>query len=363
MPEKVRYLLIDKRLNNNKGNVVTQDQYVFCCDTLRDGSLLTVKHGDGKSWRLIIKSIYSDKFYKVLIDSSGVHSAIIQHIGKPYADLQQFAHPAGDISEDGELLVYINETANWDTAKAMICLYNFNRCTGELYNFRSFTFPQKSAVDTMVAMSLCLSPSKRFLYVDDLISLWQLDLNQSDPWANRIRIGKYRGEQLPYSTYFYQSKRGRDGKIYVTSYGTSFYLDVINNPDSLGFSCHFVRNQVRLGSYSGNLYQQNAGALPNTPNFRLGKLNCPPIGLNTITKEDAISLSPNPAIASITIKAADAGTYQLTIFNSLGCVVYKGAFSGNELEIPTTKFANGLYHIQLQHKNNQTSSLSFIVQK
>ena len=81
LPQKLYYLVVDRALNGGLGDVTLKDQTVISNDTLTFGEVLAVKHSNGKSWWIICRKYESDLYYKILVDSSGVHVPTTQHIG------------------------------------------------------------------------------------------------------------------------------------------------------------------------------------------------------------------------------------------------------------------------------------------
>ncbi len=84
MPGKLYYLVVDKTLNGGLGDVVIKDQVVINNDTLGN-NISSVKHGNGKDWWIIVRKHKGNTYYKVLIDSNGVHSPTKQIVGNNFS--------------------------------------------------------------------------------------------------------------------------------------------------------------------------------------------------------------------------------------------------------------------------------------
>ncbi len=64
--------------------------------------------------------------------------------------------------------------------------------------------------------------------------------------------------------YFFLHQLGPDGKIYISPWGGTNRIHVINNPDSLGLACDFVQAGITLPYVASN------SSIPNFPNYDLG---------------------------------------------------------------------------------------------
>ena len=108
LPDRLQYLVVDKRLDGGLGDVVFKDSVIVKGDTLQEGNVYTIKHGNGKDWWVIVRKFHSNQFYMVLVDSSGPHQPIIQNIGIPFMK-QSINFGNGNSSIDGSKLFYLYE--------------------------------------------------------------------------------------------------------------------------------------------------------------------------------------------------------------------------------------------------------------
>ena len=107
IPNKCRFMVLDKQLNGGTGGIVYYDSLLLQ-DTLKIGNLSAIRHGNGKDWWLLIRKYRSNKFYKYLIDSSGIHSPIVQHLGVPFnTNAHSPSDGQGCVSNDGSKITYI----------------------------------------------------------------------------------------------------------------------------------------------------------------------------------------------------------------------------------------------------------------
>ncbi|MEM7038652.1 MAG: T9SS type A sorting domain-containing protein, partial [Bacteroidota bacterium] len=97
------------------------------------------------------------------------------------------------------------------------------------------------------------SPDNSKLYFTTISRLYQVDLSAGsilDIVASKTVI------QDGVSTATYACQRGRDGKIYVAT--NSSFLDVIDDPDSLGQACNYQFHAMQLGNNNASVW-----GLPN----------------------------------------------------------------------------------------------------
>ncbi len=136
-PEKLYYLIVDKSLNGGLGDVTLKDQIAISNDTLGE-NVFAVKHGNGKDWWIIVRKFKSNIFYKILVDSVGVHNSGTQRIGNGF----NFSYATGGSSGSsiiGDKISYIYNTLNYKPFQ--LDLFDFDRCTGQLSNYQTIFHP------------------------------------------------------------------------------------------------------------------------------------------------------------------------------------------------------------------------------
>ncbi|MCB9294600.1 MAG: PKD domain-containing protein [Lewinellaceae bacterium] len=152
-------------------------------------------------------------------------------------------------------------------------IYDFDRCTGELSNFRQFNYPQGGP-----AGGAAFSKNSRYLYTTSSIYIYQYDLWADDIEASRTLIAEYDGYLNFLPTTFYQAQLGPDGKIYICASNGVRSLHVIHNPDAACPACGVEQHGIALPTY-------NAFSIPNQPNYRLGPIDgspCDTLGIDNI---------------------------------------------------------------------------------
>jgi Secretion system C-terminal sorting domain len=227
-----------------------------------------------------------------------------------------------------------------------------------LANANNINIPSVVGSDSLALWTCCFSPNKRFLYTTDGYKMWQLDLQSSNILNSRIKVGNWDGTKVfGVETSFFQMKLAFDNKIYNTIYGSSPYIHVINFPDLLGASCGFVQKQIYLGSpYYGHFQD---GAIPNTPNYALGAINCG-VGVENIRSEnDEINVYPNPTNSNITITNTSI-IQTIAIYDVLGQEIYHKNSKNLSETINVTRLSNGLYFLKIQDEKGNVTTKKFV---
>lgn len=235
-------------LNENFKNVHVVE------DTIYKGRITGCKHANGRDWWVVVKEMTSNRYYKILITPDGVSSPIGQSIGPNgyYGNIFGMA----TFSPDGSKYVHLDMN---DTLSYM----QFDRCTGEFYNQVTIAVPD-SPVTLSATLGCQFSPNSRFLYVNSYRRLWQFDT-----WADSIQSSMLLIDTTNNFEDKFIQQLAPDGKIYISTFnsnGQHPFLNVINNPDSIGIGCNFEIAGLPLP-----LTDTNSG-IPNFPNYDLGAL-------------------------------------------------------------------------------------------
>jgi hypothetical protein len=338
------YSAINPYAADGKGEVVSKNNLILN-DTLEYANILSVRHGNGRDWWVVVKRFGVDVFYSFLVTPDSVSAPISFTTQSP-------TYPVGgqaSFSPNGKYYASFS-------ASSKLRVYDVDRCNGTLYNFRIKTSLH------IIAGALSFSPNSRYLYTTTLDSLWQYDMQAPDVFASETFIAKYDGFQdsLGNSTTFWWHWLAPDGKIYITSNNTSRKLHVINNPDMPGQACDFQQHSVSIPTYNDgtcptsinlNLYQE-----PGSPCDTLG------VGVKELSaKNYELKVSPNPSTGRFSLEylpQRQSGT--LYIYDMQGKEVYREYVSPytsiKNLDL-SAKLANGTYGVSLvfgKERNNTT---------
>jgi hypothetical protein len=256
---------IDMTFNAGLGRVTERD-ILLIEDTLAVGKLSAVKHANGRDWWVLVNEERSNRFYRILVDTGGVHLLGSQTVGVTVVDgVGQSA-----FSPNGEHYAIYNTVSV--ALGAYIDLYDFDRCEGLLYNHRQFHFIERNWG------GLAFSPNSRYLYINYFTEAFQYDLEAPDVWASQVQVAEYDGFLDPFHTTFYKMQLAPDGKIYSSSTNGVKSLHVIHRPDEPGLACQYQQHGIALPTY-------NSFSMPSFPNYRLGPLDgspCDTLGLDNL---------------------------------------------------------------------------------
>ncbi|MEL7221557.1 MAG: hypothetical protein AAGJ93_09580, partial [Bacteroidota bacterium] len=176
MNEYLYYTLLDKRLDNGRGDVVLKNQIIIH-DTMSLSSIAAVRHANGEDWWIITNQQRTDNYIFVRLDAAGFYESHRQEIGGFNLDDGQTGQ--NNFSPDG------NWFARFGRANGLV-LYRFNRCEGSLHQplYDEVPMAQDSSISTG---GVVFSPNSRMLYL--ITNLW---IDQYDLWADDVIGSKMR---------------------------------------------------------------------------------------------------------------------------------------------------------------------------
>ncbi len=312
------YSVVDMALDSGRGAVV-QKNIAIPLSFFPYEKMQSVKHANGRDWWLIIHGSGGDTLDELLINTSGINNPIPITIGNDYGGTLG-GYGQMIFSPDGNKLFCAGMSGIMD-------LFDFNRCTGVISNYREIGIPPYNLQDGYYGCSI--SPNNKVLYVSKYDTLFQFDLLASDIQLSEQII--WIGSNTNLTKRMGQHKLGPDGKIYIANsdsinhmtYPPDNYpfdsitmnLSVINYPDSLGAACDFVPYSFYLGG------KRSFASLPNNANYNLGRLIGSPCDTLTVFSAthlpltDYIEIFPNPNngefILQYNLNGATEGTFEV----------------------------------------------------
>jgi PKD repeat protein len=240
--------------NNGQGRVVAKNQ-VLIDERMDKGKMTAVRSGNGRDWWIIVRDHSSNLYHKLFFTTNGEITLTSQEVG----DSIPSSVGQAVFSPDGTKYVQV-DLHGYQGDPVYVNIYDFDRCSGELYNPIQFTY-----ADSAVCLGAAISPNSRFLYVSSWLHVYQYDLWADDIEASGITVAEWDGfaDLDIFSNTFYLAQLAPNGKIYINSNNGTKHLHVINQPDSLGLACDVCQHCVELPSW-------NSSSMPNFPNYRLG---------------------------------------------------------------------------------------------
>lgn len=326
------------------GNVIQKNQIVteIETDALLTFDIGACRHGNGEDWWIITATYGNHKFQKYLLTENDISGPYEQDIGTEVFGADGTGG-ATTFSRDGTKYASVGFYSQTK-------LYDFDRCTGELSNFKHLTLEHEG--DTLNPGGASFSPSGRFLYVNSGLKIFQYDLWSEDIEASILFITEMDGflQDNGVPVPFCQQMLAADDRIYISPSGGRVYAHVIASPDSLGLACDVQQHSI----YSE--FTTFGRGLPNTPNYRLGRaLGSPCDSLFTNIEEPIeyenrnIELIPNPATNSFSFTNTETGiSWRLSSIR--GQIVSFGKTTEVQTVVDVSELNAGLYFLSIENK-------------
>lgn len=315
-PYHLSYSLIDMQLDGGMGGIVDGFKNLYAIeDTLVLGRLTACKHANGRDWWVITHKYNSDRFYRFLISPEGVSEPQSQHIGqvtKPY-----FKYGNEKVDNDNSSQAFFSADGSkyaFVTTDFSVYLFDFDRCTGQLSNFRKDSI---GCVDqNLCSTNGCsFSPNSRYLYVNSYRRIWQYDTYAADLSASRIEVAVNDEYGAPIQAWFFMNQLAPDNKIYIGTFNGTKALHYIDQPDLPGLACNVVQHGLQLPTYNVSI--------PNFPNYDLGALEgsgCDTLSPACVSayepndsKQDAIHIKGGNSVQAAIGSAGDVDYYRFSI--------------------------------------------------
>ncbi len=339
------YSLVDGSSDNGLGEVTEKNILLFQ-DTFAD-QLQAVRHDNGRDWWVVAPKVGSNIHYLFLLSPQGVEGPFVRQAGAEWNDYYWSGQAI--FSPDGGKYIRVNPFNG-------IHIFDFDRCSGELYNPVNLEFVGDT-IGGGTGAGVSVSPNNRYLYVSLSTKFYQYDLGATDISASRQLIAVYDGFLSFLPTTFFQHMLAPDGKIYVTSTNGVNRLHVIHNPNEPGTACNLEQHGIRLPTF-------HAFAAPNFPHFRLYDLPgslCDTLGISTANKEPErqdgkIKVFPNPADGVAYIQLPSGFVGKLQVWNAEGKTMYSQeieAGTGQRLLVNTAQWPAGVYFCILHEEHGQ----------
>ncbi len=339
---RLYYSLIDPLVANGRGEVISKNNLIIN-DTLDAANILPVRHANGRDWWVIVKRSRTNKFYSVLVTPDSVYAPNSYNTQAPPSRLGGQAC----FTPDGR------HYASFSNTSSQLEIYDFDRCTGLLNNYK------RKFITNNVAGSTSFSPNSRYLYISSIDTLWQFDMQATDVLASQTFIAKYDGfvdSTFNNQTAFWWHWLAPDGKIYIVSSSQARVLHVINNPDMAGLACNFQQHSVSIPTVNNWTTPTSINLalyhLPNSP--------CDTLGVGTpklsITKSE-LKIMPNPSDGQFSIEyTPQRVSGMLYVYDVTGKEVYReyiSPYSSIKNVDLSNKLLNGMYAVTLVFGNDR----------
>jgi hypothetical protein len=297
--QKILYSVVDMSLEGGLGEVIQKNKIILE-DTLDLGKLTATRHGNGRDWWILVSSLDSKNFYKLLLSPAGLEVYDVQSIDWDWGS-KSISNGQAAFSPDGTKYAR-NHLIGGPFEKDVLDVFDFDRCTGQLSNPRLVRY-----APTTYAGGLAFSGNSRFIYVPHTNHLFQFDTEADDLLESMDTVAVYDGfcSPCPGEASFNLAQLAPNNRIYINTPNKSDFMHVIYQPDSLGVACNVQQHEFELPTLNDN-------SLPNFPNFRLGKWEDSPCDTIISSRIESPSLTPSiavfPSPANETIRVEWANT-------------------------------------------------------
>jgi hypothetical protein len=378
-----KYLLTTVDMSSGNGKVVTKNE-VILKDSLWDAAA-AVRHGNGRDWWLLIARGRNRDFWEIHIDPTGIRQKRLIHIPPPYSrfsavyaltedtfpyisyhtpDEYQIEPSPSQItfSPDGSKMCRVIRSGEVE-------IFDFDRCSGDLTYRRSLLFSPYLYFrgNLTPACGISISPNNRFLYFNKTDSLFQFDMCEENLMSGTYQfIQKYDNFQDLglFSTNFFIMRDGPDGKIYMTSTGSSHSLHVIEKPDLPGANCQFEQHSLKFTRNIG----WDLNYFPNYALYDVSGSLCDTLGIDDprpvkqITFNE-VKLYPNPTDAFINVYIPQCDGAKIKIWNIAGQMMMDFSDIPGELPfpVPTSGLPSGIYIFEVFLDNEKPKNLKVFV--
>lgn len=322
--------------------LVTVKNEILLKDTIHpQGTFTAVKHANGRDWWLPLLKSESNSFFMLLIRNGQPEVFSRQTIG----DIIPTGWDHTVFSPDGQWYIrYSWWGTTWEPYSS-IYLYHFDRCSGELSDFKKYQLKDNGPGGVAV------SPNSRYLYVSNWDTIFQYDLHAPDIFSTETIVARYEGfiGEDGWPVRFFTPQLAPDGRIYLcVPNQLSRYLHYIQYPDSAGMACKVVQHGVHLPVY-------NSFTLPNLPYFRLYEDRsspCDTIGKSQPVVYETLQITPNPGDSQAWVHLPADGFEQetrLCFFDAAGKLVFEQSVpvAVTEVALNLEWLPAGLYFYQL----------------
>ena len=259
--------------------VATQKDIVFAEKISSSNMVTCAQHANGRDWWLL--QLKDDMMQSYLIDPQGIRLFSESELA---IEIDSISGGSTKFNKQGDKFAIYQNAELFDSLGNELIIADFDRCSGSYFNEQKYNL---SSLESFFSNGLEFSSSGRFLYINDLFSVYQLDLEASDIIGSMTKVMAWdstysrfpgldtlSGGDMPISFGFMQ--RGPDDKIYIGNGHFGYHIHIIHEPDRSGLACRPENKAIRLLNY-------HLGGLPNFPTLRLGPLDgssCDTLGID-----------------------------------------------------------------------------------
>ncbi|MFN8279872.1 MAG: T9SS type A sorting domain-containing protein [Saprospiraceae bacterium] len=350
---RLLYSVVDMRLNNGYGDVVSKNNVVLN-EFLTYSELTATRHSNNKDWWILVQSETGNSYYKIRISDDKVEYTGEQKIGRESMD---YGGGQSCFSPDGRQYARM-------TMQDGLYLFDFDRETGQLSSFRHHLTGQENFD---FSTGVAFSPNSRYVYITTEVDLYQLDTEVQDLSSSLVHIDTWDGyvDEGIWAAQFSHMMLAPDCKIYMRSRTSNRVMHVIHSPNQKGKACNFEQHGVHLPAW-------NHASIPNFVNYRLGYepvcdsslvMNWDP-GLHKYQKE--LIIYPQPASIQLHLELWDRNAsidrIRITDLQGKEVLCQQVMNYSYRYSIDISHMESGIYFVSVQDRKGTFYSSKFLKQ-
>ncbi len=276
------YTLINMNLDNGLGGIDSINKNISIFQDSISWGLTACKHANGRDWWIVCIKDGVPTIHVILFSPNGIIINTTQSIGNFSLSDNNISNCIFSMSGNKFAFEIYDNSVDRNSS---VVILDFDRCTGQFSNTQIIP-----VTNSEYLWGLSFSPNGSLLYTNSTLNLYQINLN-----TNTIdTVAVYDGFSFPIpaaATTFDSEYLAANGKIYLTTGGSSQHIHEINYPDSVGLACDVQQHAIPLGVW-------HFRSVPNHPNYNLGPVVgsvCDSITSIAEIKHDfKFNISPNP---------------------------------------------------------------------
>ncbi len=247
-PNGLRYSEVNMTLNGGNGDITNQKNIELNAFTTE--KISAVKHANGIDFWVVTHDWNNNNFLSYQVTTAGVNIVpVISSVGEEHGDNGLDSKGYLKISPDASRLAL----ASW-SGNSVVEIFDFDNTTGIVSNPILIGNGFFSTGPASGAYGIEFSPDSNLLYVTDqnflfgftTSRLFQFDLTLSTA-NDMINSVTTLYDDSDTNTILGALQLAVDGKIYIARAQEQF-LDVIENPNEIGFASNYSQNAVSLGN-------------------------------------------------------------------------------------------------------------------
>jgi len=332
------------RVDENGYNVIKVDT-LLRNDTILGGGIQACRHANGRDWWIFSSTWNQKQYLRGLLTP---YSLTFDVYNGPGPDAFQNSGRNHFSSDGTKLFHYIT------TSFRKMQIYDFDRCTGELSNFREMNFSNYIPFPPYDFTPFVLSPDASKIYMG------RSNSGQSN--YETIQVDVETGQMYVIADSVFVPLLTPNLKWVVSGYQDIFFtsiddLSVIKQPNNMGINANrtFINNCLEV---NGAIQEPIEYA-----NHLLGPIDgssCDTLGLNDETsikkiEQFSFHVFPNPGKEEINFATDLPMPVKLIIRDSQGKTVIENTFNQKLFSVSTglSELNAGIYFVELQNQSKQ----------